>query len=85
MGIQSGVANFTLIIATVVVGWLGSINWHLPFIVYMVPIIPLILMGFMSRKFIEKIMVENAAEAAQSVKKAKSSGYLIMGKKECGF
>ena len=37
MGIQSGVANFTLIIATVVVGLLGSINWHLPFIVYMVP------------------------------------------------
>ena len=85
MGIQSGVANFTLIIATVVVGWLGSINWHLPFIVYMVPIIPLILMGFMSKKFIEKNSVEDAAEAAQSDKQSQSSGLHYMGKNAVGL
>ena len=80
MGIQSGVANFTLIIATVIVGWLGSINWHLPFIVYMVPIIPLVLMGFMSTKFIDKHAIEDPKEAAENDAQSQSSGLHFTGK-----
>lgn len=80
MGVQSGVANFTLIIATVIVGWLGSINWHLPFIVYMVPIIPLVLMGFMSTKYINTHNVEDAKEAADNEAQSQSSGLHYMGK-----
>lgn len=46
LGIKSGVANLALIIATLVVGWLGKGNWHLPFIVYLLPLIPLTLFGY---------------------------------------
>lgn len=44
MGVQSGISNTTVMLATFAVGWLchGS-NWHLPFIVYLVGIIPLVL------------------------------------------
>ncbi|MEG1905517.1 MAG: MFS transporter [Bacteroidales bacterium] len=80
MGVQSGVANFTLIIATVVVGWLGSINWHLPFIVYMVPVIPLVLMGFMSDKFIKKYSVEDTVKATDTETKASDAGLHFVGK-----
>lgn len=45
LGIKSGVANLALIMATLVVGWLGKGNWHLPFIVYLLPIIPLAMYG----------------------------------------
>ncbi len=54
MGIKSGIANFTLIFATLVVGWIGKGNWHLPFIVYLVPVIPLCLSPFLTRKYISK-------------------------------
>lgn len=52
MGIKSGIANFTLIFATLVVGWIGTRDWHLPFIVYLVPVIPLCLSPFLTQKFI---------------------------------
>ena len=46
LGIKSGVANLALIMATLVVGWLGKGDWHLPFVVYLLPIIPLALFGY---------------------------------------
>lgn len=43
MGFQSGISNLTLVLATFAVGLLGTHNWHLPFIVYLVALIPLAL------------------------------------------
>lgn len=43
MGWQSGLSNMTLVLATYAVGWLSHGNWHLPFLVYLVPLIPLLL------------------------------------------
>lgn len=43
LGIKSGIANLSLVIATFTVGWLSRENWHLPFAVYLVPLIPLLL------------------------------------------
>lgn len=43
MGIQSGISNTAVMVATFVVGWLCHGNWHLPFIVYLVGVIPLVL------------------------------------------
>ena len=43
MGWQSGISNSTVVIATFAVGWLiQGRNWHLPFIVYLAAIIPLV-------------------------------------------
>lgn len=53
MGIKSGIANFSLIISTLVVGWMGGANWHLPFIVYLVPIVPLLLAPFLSKDYLK--------------------------------
>ena len=43
MGIQSGISNSALVVATFAVGWLSHGNWHLPFAVYLVCLIPLLL------------------------------------------
>ena len=43
MGWQSGISNSTVVIATFAVGWLiQGKNWHLPFVVYLAAVIPLI-------------------------------------------
>ncbi len=58
LGMKSGISNFTVIFATLFVGWIASISWHLSFIVYMVPIIPLCLIPFMSTAYIDKHKIE---------------------------
>lgn len=49
MGLQSAVSNLTLVIATFAVGWLAIFNWHLPFLVYAVCLIPLALMPYLKK------------------------------------
>lgn len=45
MGLQSGISNLTVVAATFIVGWLckDTLHWHLPFLVYLVAIIPLVM------------------------------------------
>lgn len=54
LGWESGLSNFTVICATVFVGWMATFEWHMCFIVYLVPIIPLALIPFMTKSFIDK-------------------------------
>ena len=48
-GLSSAITNLTLVIATVIAGYLAEIEWHLPFIVYLLPIVSIIL-SFQLRK-----------------------------------
>ena len=50
MGLQSGISNTVVMVATFAVSWLcGRGNWHLPFAVYLVGLIPLVLSGWLGR------------------------------------
>ena len=46
LGIKSGISNMALVAATFAVGWLNHGNWHTPFLVYLIQIIPLALILF---------------------------------------
>ena len=44
LGIQSGISNLVLVAATFIAGWLATMkDWHMPFLVYTLGIIPVIL------------------------------------------
>lgn len=95
LGMKSSLSNFTVIFATLFVGWMAAINWHLAFIVYLVPIIPLALIPFMTDKYIRKnsVIVErppyeepapsakDAATDASKVNKPSSPNFHFSGKK----
>ena len=49
MGIISAIGNLAVVVATYVVGWLAAINTTLPFLVYLIPVISLVLMPFMHK------------------------------------
>lgn len=51
MGIKSGIANLTLVAATVAVGFMEGRDWHLPFLVYLIPVIPLVMSVFLTKRF----------------------------------
>lgn len=75
LGMKSGISNFTVIFATLFVGWISAIGWHLAFLVYLVPAIPLCLMPFLTRKYIDKHKVANTAAvpAAETPAQSKQS------------
>ena len=50
LGIKSGISNVALVLATFVVGWLNHGNWHTPFLVYLIPAVPLALMIFVRNR-----------------------------------
>ena len=47
LGISSAINNLTLVIATAVTGYLATRNWHLPFLVYLLPGVSLLLVPFL--------------------------------------
>lgn len=69
LGMKSSLSNFSIIFATLFVGWAASIDWHLSFLVYLVPIIPLILIPFMRNTFIRKYrVIDSNANSSAPVK-----------------
>ena len=53
-GISSFITNLTLVLATALTGWLAQYNWHYPFIVYLIPALPLSLLYFLSDHYLHK-------------------------------
>ena len=43
--LSSAITNFTLVIATAVTGYLAEVSWHLPFLVYLLPLVSILLVG----------------------------------------
>lgn len=72
LGMKSGVSNFTIILGTLFVGLVASKNWHLPFVVYMIPIVPLCLIPFLTSGYIKKHKI--APEKTVPANKPAASG-----------
>lgn len=71
LGLKATSSNIIVIIANIYVGIIAAIHWHAAFAVYLVPIIPLALVPFMTQKYIRKHRIldkraETATAAPQS-------------------
>ena len=42
-GLGSAITNITLVLATTLTGYLAEVNWHLPFVVYLFPLVSIVL------------------------------------------
>lgn len=49
MGIVSAIGNIALVAATFAVGFLAAKSWHLPFIVYLIPLVSLLLIPWLKK------------------------------------
>lgn len=54
LGLKSTTSNAMVIIANLFVGWVVVYNWHAAFAVYLIPIIPLCLIPFMTQRFVNR-------------------------------
>ena len=48
-GFSSAITNVTLVLATILTGYLAEINWHLPFLVYLFPLISIVLSFYLKK------------------------------------
>ncbi len=53
LGVKSSVGNMILIISTFAINELMDINWRLSFLIYLMPVIPIIMSHFFTKKYIE--------------------------------
>lgn len=61
-GLSSAITNITLVLATILTGYLAEINWHLPFLVYLFPLISIVL-SFYLKKNISPLPVHATTSA----------------------
>ncbi len=50
LGYSSAINNLTLVLATMLTGYLADVDWHLPFLVYTLPGVALVLSFFLRRQ-----------------------------------
>lgn len=65
-GLSSSITNFTLVIATAVTGYLAEVSWHLPFIVYLLPLVSIMLVGHLKTNRPESV----SATSSQGIRAA---------------
>lgn len=61
MGIVSAIGNIALVCATFAVGFLAAKSWHLPFVVYLIPLVSLFLVPWLKK--IPAADLDSTAEA----------------------
>ena len=59
-GYVSAITNITLVIATAVAGWLADVQWRLPFLVYLLPVVSIVLVPAIRRD--EKAMGQQGGQ-----------------------
>ncbi len=64
LGFKSGTSNGIVILATVFVGWAATYSWHAAFAVYLIPIIPLLLLPFMTNSYINSHLRDGSVSAS---------------------
>lgn len=80
MGIISAIGNIALVGATFVVGFLAAKSWHLPFLVYLIPLVSLVLIPFL-----KKIPQSDYAAPTPDVKDSKTAQTVIPAVDADGF
>lgn len=68
-GLSSAITNVTLVLATVLTGYLAEVNWHLPFIVYLFPVISIVLSVYLKKNINQQ---PDSTEMPQAVDKTQT-------------
>ena len=79
-GYVSALTNITLVVATAVTGYLADIKWRLPFVVYLLPIVSILLVPAIKKEektFSQKGNVKDVADTAGGVDYRRLIRYML--------
>lgn len=66
-GYSSAITNMTLVVATAVTGYLAEVHWRLPFVVYLLPLVSLVLSVYL-KKDTASVTIRQASATVPSIK-----------------
>lgn len=66
LGLKSTTSNAMVIVANLYVGWVAVKSWHAAFAVYLTPLIPLLLVPFMTQGYVKKHRINTPAPASST-------------------
>lgn len=66
-GYSSAITNMTLVVATAVTGYLAEVHWRLPFVVYLLPLVSLVLSAYL-KKDTASVTIRQASATVPSIK-----------------
>lgn len=66
-GYSSAITNMTLVVATAVTGYLAEVHWRLPFVVYLLPLVSLVLLAYL-KKDTASVTIRQASATVPSIK-----------------
>ena len=66
-GLSSAITNVTLVLATILTGYLAEVNWHLPFAVYLLPLISIVLSVYLKRSMENEPAIVSKSEVKAPV------------------
>lgn len=69
LGISSSIANLCLVVATFLTGWLAQVDWHLPFVVYLFPIVTLVMSRYLDESRQKLMTPHDPAKPSLSAKR----------------
>lgn len=72
-GLSSAITNFTLVIATAVTGYLAEVSWHLPFLVYLLPLVSILLVGHLKEDRSGEVVFTASSSPTSSTASATST------------
>ena len=78
LGLSSSITNVSLVFATFIAGWLANYNWHLPFVVYLLPIVCLVLCNYLRPKYM-KANADPVDDSAATQKTVVANPYIKPG------
>lgn len=78
LGYSSSINNLTLVLATVVTGYLANVNWHLPFLVYTLPGVSLALSFFLKRRHSEPEPAQSIQLRNKMIDRRKLIGLMLL-------
>lgn len=65
LGWKSTTSNAMVILANLYAGWVAVYSWHAAFAVYLMPVIPLALLPFMTQRFVAKYRKQKSAASVK--------------------
>ncbi|MDB9196665.1 MFS transporter, partial [Parabacteroides distasonis] len=65
--LSSAITNVTLVLATILTGYLAEVNWHLPFAVYLLPLISIVLSVYLKRSMENEPAIVSKSEVKAPV------------------
>ena len=66
-GLSSAITNVTLVLASILTGYLAEVNWHLPFAVYLLPLISIVLSVYLKRSMENEPAIVSKSEVKAPV------------------